>query len=210
LIRRRAVAAGASNILQVDGAVGTGNTFAFLGPNGDLGLGTDAGFNSVISGLNVGVAGPKTNFIDIEGDTVAIQTVSGQGTTSGSITLSDGAVLQLTGLNSTAWFANTVGDGAGGTDIFVSDVCFCRGTLILTEEREVAVEALAVGDRVRTLSGALKRVVWIGFGRDLVTRANRLARPIVVRRGALADDVPRRDQKHAMRYPIAAALAKAA
>ena len=187
------IADGLSNILQVDGTVGTGNSFAFLGPNGDLGLGTDAGFNNIVSGLNVGVAGAKTNFVDIEGHTVTIQTVTGGGTTSGSVTLSDGAVLQLTGLNSTAWFANTVSDGAGGTEIFVSDVCFCRGTLILTDEGEVAVEALAVGDRVRTLSGESKPIVWIGFGRDLVTRANRLARPIVVRRGALADDVPRRD-----------------
>src|SRR6202012_135968 len=51
----------------------------------------------------------------------------------------------------------------------------------------------AVGDRVDTLAGALKPIVWIGVGRDLVTRANKLARPVIVRRGALADNVPRRD-----------------
>ena len=71
--------------------------------------------------------------------------------------------------------------------------CLCRGTLILTDRGEVAVEALTVGDRVKTLSGECKPIVWVGFGRDLVTRANHLARPIVVRRGALADSVPRRD-----------------
>jgi hypothetical protein len=53
------IADGASNILQVDGTVGTGNSFAFLGANGDLGLGTDAGFNNVVSGLNVGVPAPR-------------------------------------------------------------------------------------------------------------------------------------------------------
>ena len=74
------------------------------------------------------------------------------------IRLSDGAVLNLTNLNSTAWFANTVSDGAGGTDVFVSDtVCFCRGTQILTDKGEVVVEELAVGDRVRTLSGPCRR-----------------------------------------------------
>jgi hypothetical protein len=31
---------------------------------------TDAGFTNVVSGLNVGVAGAKTNFVDIEGHTV--------------------------------------------------------------------------------------------------------------------------------------------
>jgi Hint domain len=95
-------------------------------------------------------------------------------------------------------FGISIPDTASGTlsgsGTLVSDVvCFCRGTLILTDKGEVAVEELTVGDQVRTLSGACKPIIWIGFGRTLVTRANRLARPIVVRRGALADKVPRRD-----------------
>jgi hypothetical protein len=81
-------------------------------------------------------------------------------------------------------------DGASGTELIA---CFCRGTQILTETGEAAVEDLAIGDRVRTLAGAFKPIVWIGFGRDLVTRANKLARPVIVCRGALADNVPRRD-----------------
>ncbi len=82
-----------------------------------------------------------------------------------------------------------------GTGSLVTEqaTCFCRGTLILTGRGEVPVEELTVGDRVKTLSGALKPIVWIGFGRDLVTRANRLARPVVVCQGALADNVPHRD-----------------
>ncbi len=88
-----------------------------------------------------------------------------------------------------AWAAQN--DGTGGTDI--APVCFCRGTMILTADGEVPVEELAVGDRVVTLSGAEKPIVWIGIGRDLVTRANKLARPIMVRQGALADNVPHSD-----------------
>jgi Hint domain len=98
--------------------------------------------------------------------------------------------LDIQGAFSTGDFAIS-SDGQGGTDIAV--VCFCRGTLILTEAGEAPVEALRVGDRVRTLSGALKPVKWIGLGRDLVTRRNSLARPVIVRAGALADGVPRRD-----------------
>jgi hypothetical protein len=71
--------------------------------------------------------------------------------------------------------------------------CFCRGTRIAAERGEIPVQALAVGDRVRTLSGAVKPIIWIGIGRDLVTRANKLARPVIVQRGALADNVPIRD-----------------
>ncbi|HEV8680816.1 MAG TPA: Hint domain-containing protein [Stellaceae bacterium] len=78
-------------------------------------------------------------------------------------------------------------------DATVPVVCFCRGTRILTDKGELPVEALAVGDRVQTLSGDLKPIVWIGFGCDLVTGKNPLARPIIVRRGALGDEVPRRD-----------------
>jgi hypothetical protein len=96
------------------------------------------------------------------------------------------------------------GSSIGRNSVFVVDnvrwdevpetiTCFCRGTLILTDRGEVPVEELAVGDRVRVLSGGCKPIVWIGFGRDLLTRANRLARPIVVRAGALADQLPRRD-----------------
>lgn len=72
-------------------------------------------------------------------------------------------------------------------------ICFCRGTRIVTERGEVPVEELAVGDRVVTMSGAAKPIVWIGYGRDLVTRRNSLARPIIVRAGAFADGVPKRD-----------------
>jgi hypothetical protein len=94
----------------------------------------------------------------------------------------------------------TVNDGAAtgseaSSTLLTSDVpCFCRGTRILTERGEVAVETLAPGDRVVTLSGAERPIQWIGFGRALVTPANRCdVAPVIVRRGALADNVPSRD-----------------
>ncbi len=74
-----------------------------------------------------------------------------------------------------------------------ADTCFCRGTRILTDRGEVPVEDLEIGDRVKTLLGRFEPIVWIGLGRDLVTRANKLARPVIVRAGALADGVPHRD-----------------
>ena len=191
---------GASNILQVGDqigdVVGTGNTFEFLGAAGELSLFDDTGLDTTIDGLNVGVAGAMTNFVDIEGHTVTISTVSGQGTLSGIIELSDGAVLHLTNLNSAAWFANAISDGAGGTNIFVSDTaCYRRGTLILTDNGEVAVEDLAIGDHVMTFSGVAKPVKWIGHraydGRFVA--GNRAILPIRIAAGALANGVPARD-----------------
>ena len=72
--------------------------------------------------------------------------------------------------------------------------CFCAGTRIATPKGEVPVERLAVGDTVLTATGAVQRIVWIGAGRVLVPRGRRSsATPVIVRKGALADDVPLSD-----------------
>ena len=87
---------------------------------------------------------------------------------------------------------NTTPDGSG-TD--VTPPCFCAGTLIATSSGEVAVEALAIGDRVMTVSGEAKPIKWIGRrsydGRFI--RGQREVLPIVVRAEALAPEVPARD-----------------
>ena len=90
----------------------------------------------------------------------------------------------------------TVAEEAGGTGIVITDdvPCFLRGTLIRTPDGEVPVETLTVGDWVVTLSGIAQRIAWVGIGRVLVTRGRRCAAtPIVVRKGALGDNVPHHD-----------------
>ncbi len=83
-----------------------------------------------------------------------------------------------------AWAA---GFGANSADI----PCFLPGTLIRTPCGETPVERLEVGDAIVTASGTLKRLIWIGVGRSLVTRGRRsAATPVIVRKGALADNVP--------------------
>ena len=84
----------------------------------------------------------------------------------------------------------------GAVQLAVEDsaLCFCGGTLIDTPTGEVPVERLEVGQSVLTASGKSRPIVWIAAGRVLVTRGHRsAATPVVVRKGALADNVPHRD-----------------
>ena len=89
----------------------------------------------------------------------------------------------------------------GNLDLQTSDLilssnplCFLRGTQIATPTGQVAVEHLAIGDEVLTLLGGVRRIAWIGKGRVLATRGRRnAATPVIVRKGALADNVPVHD-----------------
>ena len=97
---------------------------------------------------------------------------------SGSVT--DPSTLQL------------VNDTFNGTE--VAALCFCNGTRIATPSGHTLVERLTVGDEVMSAAGVARRVVWIGVGQVLATRGRRsAATPVIVRRGALADNVPNRD-----------------
>ena len=101
-------------------------------------------------------------------------------------------------------FAAVSLDGFASTQISTGIACFLRGTRLLTNTGEVAVEDLAIGDQLITVSGTAKPIRWIGrrsySGR--FAAGNRTVLPILIRSGALADGVPRRDllvsPKHAM------------
>jgi hypothetical protein len=84
-------------------------------------------------------------------------------------------------------------DGSGGT--LVTCACFRQGTRIQTDSGERAIETLAIGDRVMTLSGVSKPIRWIGrrhySGATLGERRD--ARPVLIHAGALGEHSPRRD-----------------
>ena len=76
----------------------------------------------------------------------------------------------------------------------VTPLCFLPGTQIRTIRGEVAVELLTIGDLVVTLTGAKRRIRWIGVGKVLATSARRnAATPVIVRKSALDNNVPSRD-----------------
>jgi hypothetical protein len=72
--------------------------------------------------------------------------------------------------------------------------CFCAGTKIATATGEIAVEALRIGDLVRTAQGGFSPVRWIG--RKAVSRLfgdPLRVLPVRIKAGALGENVPRRD-----------------
>jgi hypothetical protein len=103
------------------------------------------------------------------------------------------------GANPTRTISWAVSDGTNNSLAATSSLgtlCFCRGTLIATPGGEVNVEKLAAGDMVLTASGVARKISWVGAGRVLATRGRRgPATPVIVRKGALADNVPHTDMR---------------
>jgi hypothetical protein len=73
--------------------------------------------------------------------------------------------------------------------------CYCPGTMILTDDGEVPVQDLGIGDWVVTASGALRPIKWIGRraygGRFLIGQKHIL--PVCIKAGAIGENTPRRD-----------------
>ena len=91
-----------------------------------------------------------------------------------------------------------VSDGVAASNTGTSTLnvtCYRRGTRILTDHGEVAVEDLRIGNLAVTLSGVARPIKWIGCRSIDLTRHAMpdQVRPIVIRAGAVADGMPRRD-----------------
>jgi probable HAF family extracellular repeat protein len=80
-------------------------------------------------------------------------------------------------------------------DDILAVACYCAGTLIATENGDVPVETLKIGDTLLTGSGMLRPIKWIGrrsYGGRFIT-GNTNILPICIKAGALDDNVPLRD-----------------
>ena len=194
------IADSTSSVLELDGTVGAGNTFTFLGADGDLQYSQTGGISENIVGLNVGTSLVPTNFIESFGEAVTISGSNVHTGNSATVNLSDGSVLTLTGITNApgTWLVNTQTASGGGTEIFLSTVCYTAGTRILTATGERTIESLMQGDIVLTLSGGeliAQPVKWIGQRRiDLTAHPQpETVAPIRIRRGAFAENMPLRD-----------------
>jgi autotransporter passenger strand-loop-strand repeat protein len=113
------------------------------------------------------------------------------------LTVTDGAntlTYQMAGAYATGDTFLVSSDTNGDSQITLTP-CFCTGTRILTDHGEVAVEQLAIGDRVATTAGTFRPIKWIGHRRIDFARhpEPELAQPILIRTNAIADGAPHRD-----------------
>jgi hypothetical protein len=193
----------AASVLQLDGGVNPGNTFTFLGAAGELAFSPAAsGLSVTLTGLNVGSTLTHTNFVDFLRDPGVTVTSGGIGVgVGGAVTLSNGDVLALNGITNASgtWFVNTAPDSKGtGTELFLSSVCYARGTMIQTPTGELPVETLRPGMQVITLvdgNEVPQAVKWVGHRRIDLTRHPRpeAMAPIRIERDAFADNMPHTD-----------------
>jgi Hint domain len=181
-------------VLQLDSAVAAGTNITFVSaPN--------AATAPVMRLLDPGdFEGTIWTFtgdgdtLDLVGETITNATIEPSDFPSNStlvVTLASGGPLDFD-LSATPASTDVT---FSGSDITVVAPCFVVGTRIGTLRGEIAVEDLALRDRVVTASGELRPVVWIG--RRSVDCARhptpQKVWPVRISAGAFADNQPRRD-----------------
>jgi hypothetical protein len=174
--------------LTLEQAVGSGLTIAFSDATGSLDLQDPADFLAQIAGFRNGdsltVAGLSGDSASFSGDTLSFF-AAGDSTPA--------AQLNFIG---TGYNNSTVQFDASTGMVSTSVTCFLAGTRILTDtvRGEVAVEALVIGDYLRTHFAGSAPIKWIGHRR--VGRQHpdpRKVWPVRVRAGAFANGMPYRD-----------------
>ncbi len=200
--------------LQLNAGFSQGVDFQGLGTLDLTGEGSDAttvftdNFSGAISGFT-GTGAASSDVIKVVGSGGTDHVVWTQNSGSGTLQVEDSSnnVLETMTLEGTYFQkAFSVTDPASVDQITYNSsvACYSLGTSIATEDGETAVEALRIGDLVRTASGVLRAIVWIGRRSYSArfARNNPDLPPICFKAGSLADGVPARDlrvsPKHAM------------
>jgi hypothetical protein len=171
---------------SLGGTVAVGTTIAFAaGGTGALTIVSPAEMNGTIAGFGVGDTLALAGVTGTTGVTPVPLGANDQLTVAGT-----GLVLQFDPSATGTVFAESVSGG----ETTITALCFLPDTLIETPAGQVKVQNLAVGDLVTTAGGSERPITWIGTGKVLATRGRRgPATPVIVRKGALAPNVPMYD-----------------
>ena len=178
LLGTGSIAIQAGSTLEVTGTIGANETIVFAGPNGYLHLDNPTAMLGRVVGFDI------TDRIDLKGvDPGSVSYTAGQ------LNFSGGSSFPLATPSNNPLQNAASADGAN-----VTALCFLPGSLIATPSGETPVEELKTGDIVLNATGQPRRVAWLGIGQVLATANRRTAAtPVIVRKSALAPNVPHRD-----------------
>jgi O-antigen biosynthesis protein len=193
-----AIATGPIDFAAVSGT--SGGTLDLTGEGS--GSAFTSNFTAAISGFTgEGSTAATSDIIDVTGTgSAGDHVVWTQTGTSGTLQVEDASnnVLESLTLDGSFGQQHFVLTETGSTDQITynnSAPCYRRGTLIEAARGQKTVEALKIGDKVRTASGALRPIKWIGqrsyAGRFVMGRKDIL--PVCIKAGALGENVPVRD-----------------
>jgi hypothetical protein len=174
----------------LDGASPSGQQVTLAGTGDLLALGTPQNFADAIVGFGLS---DKLDLTGLAYSTGATATLSGNTLTVTSGSTTD--TFTLDGVPSGTKF-EAFDDGTPAHGTLVEEVtCYCRGTRILTDHGEVAVEELNIGDLLITAAGAVRPIKWIGHRSYVgwLAAGNANVWPICFAPGSLADGVPARE-----------------
>ncbi|NHN91855.1 Hint domain-containing protein [Acetobacter sicerae] len=145
-----------------------------------------------------------TDRIALNGGTIDITDLTGSGTPDYTFSGDNRLTITRDGVSETILFdgvydptkllVTTDTDGSTLIDYGTPAPCYCPGTLIATAEGETPVEALEIGDLVRTASGALRPIRWIGRRAydGVFARGNPDLIPVTFEKGSLGHNLPKR------------------
>ncbi|MCE0744466.1 Hint domain-containing protein [Acetobacter sicerae] len=145
-----------------------------------------------------------TDRIAFNGGTIDITDLTGSGTPDYTFSGDNRLTITRDGVSETILFdgvydptkllVTTDTDGSTLIDYGTPAPCYCPGTLIATAEGETPVEALEIGDLVRTASGALRPIRWIGRRAydGVFARGNPDLIPVTFEKGSLGHNLPKR------------------
>ncbi|MFT8896629.1 MAG: Hint domain-containing protein [Acetobacter sp.] len=145
-----------------------------------------------------------TDRLVFNGGTIDITDLTGTGTPDYTFSGDNRLTITQGGVSETILFdgvydptkllVTTDTDGSTLIDYGTPAPCYCPGTLIATAQGETPVEALAIGDLVRTASGALRPIRWIGRRAydGVFARGNPDLIPVTFERGSLGNNTPKR------------------
>ncbi|MGH7043307.1 MAG: Hint domain-containing protein [Acetobacteraceae bacterium] len=126
------------------------------------------------------------------------QVATGATISGATLDIATGGTTEPIALAGSGYTASLLQDGSGGgtrAEIALSPVCYRRGTRLATPGGLRAIEDLVPGDRVLTVDGTVREIVWIGRRRVDCRRHPKPERvwPVRIRKSAFGRGAPSRD-----------------